>query len=380
MLSDCHNILDLKATARRRLPRGAWDYLDRGVEDETGLTRNRAALDSVTFRPRVLRAVDQVDTRCSLLGLDCAFPLALAPTGAAGLLWYRGDLELARAAAQAGIPFTISSASTIDVEEIAAARAGSWFQLYLMEDRELSMAIMQRARVAGCGTLFLTVDLPVGPNREYMHKNGFGIPFRLNAKNAFDALTHPRWLVKTIGRYLLAEGIPTQANLPPRLRAKISEGAPPGAIFKQDDLDWDGVKAIRDLWPGKLVLKGVLHPEDARLAAAIGADGVVVSNHGGRAFDCSIAPMKALPDIVDAAAGRLSVLVDGGVSRGSDIAKALALGADGVLAGRAVLYGLAVGGQAGVARAIELLRAEFARSMAMLGARTTREIDRDLLA
>lgn len=379
MLSDCHNILDLREKAKRRLPRGAWEYAERGCEDERSMERNRAALDSVTFRPRVLRPVHQVDTRCMLLGAESAFPLALAPTGAAGLLWYEGDLALARAAAKAGIPFTISSASTMDIEDIAAAGGRLWFQLYLWEDRELSMAVIDRARLAGCDTLFVTVDLPVGANREYMNRNGFGIPFKLNARNTFDAVTHPRWLASTIGRYLLSGGIPSQANLPDRLRARISRGAPPGAMFKQDDLDWDGIKAIRDRWPGKLVLKGVLHPEDATLALGIGADGVVVSNHGGRAFDCSAAPIRALPEVVAAAGGRMAVLMDSGIRRGSDIAKALALGADGVLAGRAPLYGLAVGGEDGVTRAIDLLRTEFARSMGMLGARTTREIGPELL-
>ncbi|MGZ3235230.1 MAG: alpha-hydroxy acid oxidase, partial [Croceibacterium sp.] len=249
-----------------------------------------------------------------------------------------------------------------------------WFQLYLWENRELSYAVIDRAWQLGCEALFVTLDLPVQPNREYIQRNGFGTPFRLNARNTLDVLTHPRWLASVMARYMLEGGIPTQANLPDRLRAKVTKGAPPGALFKQDDLDWDGLKQLRDRWSGKFVLKGVLHPEDAEKALSLGADGVVVSNHGGRALDCSMASLEALPAIVSAVGGRMTVFLDSGVRRGSDIVKAVANGADAVLAGRALLYGLAAFGEPGVARAIELLRAETVRTMAMLGARTFAEV------
>ncbi len=375
----CYNIADLRERARKRLPHGIWEYAERGVEDEGGMARNRAAFDHVTFRPRVLRGVQSIDTRTTILGCPAAFPLAVAPTGAAGLLWYRGDLALARAAADAGVPFVISSASTMDLEEIAAAGGTQWFQLYLWEDRTLSYAVVDKARDLGCEALLVTLDMPVPPNREYIHRNGFGTPFKLNARNTLDVLRHPRWLAGVMGRYALTGGIPTQANLPDRLRAKVTRGAPPGALFKQDDLDWDGVRVLRDRWTGKLVLKGVLHPEDAERALAMGADAVVVSNHGGRALDSSIATIDALPAIVDAVGGRMAVLLDSGVRRGSDVVKALALGADAVLAGRAPLYGLAAAGEPGVARALELLRSECARTMAMLGVRTVVEVEQGLL-
>jgi isopentenyl diphosphate isomerase/L-lactate dehydrogenase-like FMN-dependent dehydrogenase len=375
----CYNIADLRERARRRLPRGIWEYAERGTEDETGMARNRAAFERVTFRPRVLRGVQSVDTATTIFGKPAAFPLALAPTGAAGLLWYQGDLALARAAAAAGVPFTVSSASTMDLEHIAAAGGRLWFQLYYWEDRELSHAVVDKARDLGCEALFITLDMPVPPNREYIHRSGFGTPFRLNARNTLDVMTHPRWLAGVMGRYMIRGGIPTQANLPDRLRAKVTKGAPPGALFKQDDLEWSAVKVLRDRWPGKLVLKGVLHPEDAERALELGADGVVVSNHGGRALDSSLATIDALPDIVSAVGGRLTVLLDSGVRRGSDVVKAVALGADAVLAGRAPLYGLAAAGEAGVARALELLKAETARTMAMLGARNVAEIDSALL-
>jgi isopentenyl diphosphate isomerase/L-lactate dehydrogenase-like FMN-dependent dehydrogenase len=361
------------------LPRGIWEYAERGTEDETAMARNRAAFERVTFRPRVLRAVQSVDTGTTIFGKPSAMPIALAPTGAAGLLWYQGDLALSRAAAAAGVPFTISSASTMDLEQIATAGGRLWFQLYYWEDRDLSHAVVDKAHDLGCEALFITLDMPVPPNREYIHRSGFGTPFRLNARNTLDVLSHPRWLAGVMGRYMLTGGIPTQANLPDRLRARVTKGAPPGALFKQDDLDWDAVKVLRDRWPGKLVLKGVLHPQDAERALALGADGVVVSNHGGRALDSSIATIDALPDIVAAVGGRLTVLLDSGVRRGSDVVKAVALGADAVLAGRAPLYGLAAAGEAGVARSLELLRTETARTMAMLGASTVAEIDSALL-
>lgn len=370
----CYNIADLRDRARRRLPLGIWEYAERGVEDETGMARNRTAFDRITFRPRVLRRVDRIDTSVSIFGQQTPMPLALAPTGAAGLLWHNGDLALARAAAAAGLPFTISSASTLDIDVIASAGGRLWFQLYLWEDRSLSMAVVDRAAELGCEALFVTLDMAVPPNREYIHRNGFGTPFTLNARNTIDVLTHPRWLAGVMGRYILSGGIPTQANLPDRLRTKVTKGAPPGALFKQDDLDWDGIKELRDRWKGRLILKGILHPADAEQALAAGADGIVVSNHGGRALDSSVATIDALPAIVQAVGGKMTIFLDSGVRRGSDIVKARALGADAVLAGRAPLYGLAAAGEAGVVRALELLRAETARTMAMLGARNFAEV------
>ncbi|WP_305095987.1 alpha-hydroxy acid oxidase [Croceibacterium aestuarii] len=374
----CHNIADLRKKARRRLPLGVWEYLERGVEDELGLARNRAAFDALTVRPRVLRGVDKIDTACEILGISAPLPLAIAPTGAAGMMWHEGDLALARAAAEAGVPFTISSASTMDIEQIATAGGRRWFQLYLWENRALSHAVMDRAASMGCDTLMVTLDLPVPPNREYILRNGFATPFKLNPRNIADVLLHPRWLTGVMGRYALSGGIPTQANLPDQLRAKVTQGAMPGAFFKQDDLDWAGVSELRRRWPGKFILKGVLHPDDARRALDTGADGVVVSNHGGRALDCSIASIDALPAIVAAVGNRSAVILDSGVRRGSDIAKALALGADFVMVGRAPLYGLSAFGQAGVERALEILRTELVRTMAMMGARSIGELRQSL--
>lgn len=375
----CWNIADLREKARRRLPLGVWEYLERGVEDELGMARNRAALDAVTLRPRVLRNVERVDPAATLLGSPASFPLAVAPTGAAGLVWYEGDLALAKAAARVGVPFTISSASTMDIERIATAGGRLWFQLYMWADRTLSHAVVGKAADLGCEALLVTLDMAVPPNREYLHRNGFGTPFRLNPRNTLDILMHPRWLLGVMGRYALAGGIPSQANLPDRLRNKVTQAAHPGALFKQDTLDWDELAKLRERWKGKLVLKGILRADDAERAIAMGADGIVVSNHGGRGFDASSASVDALPAIVAAVGGRIEVLLDSGIRRGSDVAKALALGARGVLAGRAPLYGLGAGGEDGVVRALDLLRQETVRSMGLLGARDISEVDAGLL-
>jgi (S)-mandelate dehydrogenase len=377
---DCWNVADLRARAQRRLPRGVWEYLERGVEDETGLARNRAGLDRLTFVPRVMRKVEAIDTATTILGQPAPLPLAVSPTGAAGLMWHKGDWHLARAAAAAGLPFTISSAGTMDLEEITPAGGRQWFQLYTWADRELSYDVVRRAHQQGCDALFVTLDLPVMPNREYLYHNGYGMPIKANRRNVPDMLAHPRWLAGVLGRYMLDGGMPTQANLPASLKHSVARGAKPGAHFKQDDLDPDGIRALRNLWPGKLVLKGILHPDDARLALELGADGIVVSNHGGRALDHALAAIDALPAIVDAVGGKLTVFFDSGVRRGSDIVKARALGADVVMVGRAVLYGLAAAGEPGVARALELLRQETVRTMAMLGARNWSEVGPQVLA
>ena len=375
----CWNIADLRRKAKARLPRGVWEYLERGVEDETGMDRNRAALDALTFVPRVARNVERIDLSADLLGQPSALPFAIGPTGAAGMIHYNGDLALARAARAAGIPFTISSASTLDLEKIVAEAGRVWFQLYLWENRKLSFDVVRRAQDAGCDTLFVTLDLPVPPNREYLMRNGFGIPFKPNSQNVVDVLTHPRWLLGVIGQYVLREGkLPQQANLPPHLRHSIGKGGKPGAQFKQDNLDWDGIAELRAMWRGKMVLKGVLHPEDAVLAASHGVDAVIVSNHGARALDHSVAAIEALPAVISAAGDSLDVWYDSGVRRGSDVVKAMALGAKGVLLGRATLYGLAAGGEAGVARAIDLLAQELRRTMAYLGITSVAELDRSV--
>jgi isopentenyl diphosphate isomerase/L-lactate dehydrogenase-like FMN-dependent dehydrogenase len=374
------NIDDLRKAAHARLPRGVFDYLERGVEDELALDGNRAAFRRIKLLPRVLRGVETVDTTHQVLGETMAFPFAVAPTGGASLFSYKGDIAAARAAAKRNIPFIISTASTLDVEEIATAGGKLWFQLYLWENRELSHAAMARAAAVGCPICFVTVDLPVAPNREYNERNGFGTPFRIGRRNTIDLLTHPRWFAGVLGRYMLEGGIPQQANLPAHLRGRVTQSAPVGAAFKNDNLDWDEMKGLRDRWRGKFVIKGIMRPDDAERALALGADGIVVSNHGGRALDCAPATIDALPHVVAAVGGRMAVFVDGGVLRGTDIVKAIALGADAVLVGRALCYGLAAGGEAGAGRALDLLAGEVRRTMGLAGCRSVAEITRDLVA
>jgi isopentenyl diphosphate isomerase/L-lactate dehydrogenase-like FMN-dependent dehydrogenase len=376
----CHNVEDLHDAARRRLPRGLFEFLDRGTEDELSLARNRQAFRAVGLLPRVLRDVSKVDPSTRLLGIPAAFPLAIAPTGGAGLAWHEGDLHLARAAAAAGVPFTISSASTMDVEAICAAGGRLWFQLYLWEDRSLSMAVVDRARAAGCEALIVTVDMPVPPNREYNRRSGFASPFRLRPSNVVDILSHPRWFVGVMLRYMRGGGMPTQANLPAEFRHKVTRQAARPARFKGDALTWDDVARIRDKWPGTFLLKGILRPDDAGRAVALGADGVIVSNHGGRSLDCAVPTLDALPGVVAAIGAQAEVFVDSGIRRGSDIAKAIVLGATGVLVGRAPLYGLAIGGQAGAEHAIGLLKSEFVRVMGLCGAAHVPELNAGLLA
>jgi isopentenyl diphosphate isomerase/L-lactate dehydrogenase-like FMN-dependent dehydrogenase len=375
-----YNIADLRRLAQRRLPRGIYEYVERGVEDDVGLAANRDAWSRPKLLPKIGRDVSRIDKRTTLFGHEIAMPLAIGPTGSAGLVWHNGDVEIARAAAAARIPFTISSATTMNIEEIAVAGGRLWFQLYLWADRALSHAAMERAWAARCEVLMVTVDIPVPPNREYNLRNGFGTPFRIGPTNAIDLLSHPRWFATVLGRYALTGGLPRQANLPAELRTSVTKSAVVGAAFKGDNLTWEEIADLRARWKGIFLLKGVLRADDAVRAVDLGADGVIVSNHGGRSLDGALPSFAALPRIVDAIGHRATVLVDGGVMRGEHIVRALAVGAKAALVGRAPLYGLAIGGEAGVARALKLLADEFRRSMALTGSRNVAEITADLMA
>lgn len=371
------NIDDLRAQARRFLPRGLFEYVDRGSEDDGALARNRAALDAVTLLPRVLVDVSQRTQHIELFGKRQATPLVVAPTAAAGLLWYQGELAAARAAAAAGMPFVLSTSSITPLELIAEQAGGRlWFQLYMWPDRAMSYALVERARSAGYEVLVVTVDTPGSPNREYNTRNGFSVPLAISRRNIVDIVTHPRWAAGVIGRYLLTSGMPRRENYPPGMRDKLSRG-PGKQAPKNDALTWDDLRALRRVWHGPLVVKGILHPDDARLAIACGADGLIVSNHGGRNLDASTPPLRMLPEIAAAIGSRATVLYDSGVRRGSDVAKALALGAQAVLTGRAPLWGVAAAGEAGAARALALLQQELDRTMAFCGVASTTGWTRD---
>lgn len=379
-LARAHNIEDLRQLARARLPRGLFEFVDRGAEDEVALRGNREAYERIAFRTRVMRDIAQRSTRSSLFGHDVTLPAAIAPTGAVGLMWFDGEVAAARAARAAGIPYTLSTASITPLEEIAERAGGDlWFQLYAWPRLELSEEIVLRARAAGYRVLMLTADAPVPSNREYNKRNAFTVPLKLGPRNIVDVLSHPRWLAAVMGRAMLRGGVPEFANLPAEFRTDLRGKGSRNLMPNNTPVTPEVMKRMRALWPGPLLVKGVLSPEDARLAADCGMDGVVVSNHGGRNLDAALAAIEALPAVVDAVRGRMAVLVDGGIRRGSDIAKALALGADGVLLGRAPLWGTAVAGEAGTKHALDLLAAELARVMAQVGASSVRELERQML-
>jgi len=375
-----YNISDLREIARRRLPKGVFEFIDRGTEDEVSLRDNRAAFETIKLRPRTLVDVSNRNQEITLFGRTHKMPIAIAPTGSAGLTWHEGEIALARAAAKAGIPFTLATGSMTAMEKVAAEAGGTlWFQLYMWPDRSLSHKLVERAKAAGFEGLVVTVDSPVPPSREYNLHNGFTIPFSLTRRNVTDILTHPRWLFGVLMRYLLTTGMPRYENYPSEVKNKITALPMGRSMMLNDSLTWEDLRVLRKLWPGKLMAKGILCAEDAKLAADCGADAVIVSNHGGRVVDGTQTPIEVLPEVVDAVGMRVAVIVDSGFRRGSDVIKALALGANAVFIGRATLYGTAVGGEAGAARAITLFYEEIDRVMALLGCRNVAALNRDYL-
>ena len=374
------NIADLRRRARKSLPRGIFDFVERGTEDDIAIVNNTEAIRMIKLVPRVARNVKDRDLSIELLGRRQTMPLAVAPTGACGLLWYQGEVELARAAAAAGIPFTLATGSMSSIETIAEAAAGStlWFQIYFWENREYSYQLLDRVKGSPYDALVVTVDTAVPAKREYNVRNGFGIPFAFNRTNVLDVALHPGWALRVLGRYLLNGGMPKYENYPAELRTRIT-GKPLGGNLRNDTFTWEELKDIRRRWPRRLIVKGILDPGDAREAVQCGADAVIVSNHGGRQLDSSISPIDALAAIVEEVGNQIPVLVDGGFRRGSDVVKALAIGASAVLTGRPMLYGIAVDGQAGAAMAMEFFRDEISRSMALSGCARISDITAELL-
>ena len=371
------SIGDLRAMAMRRLPRFSAEYLDGGAEEEKTLVRNRTAFDRWIFKPRVLRHQTHRDIGRNILGSRSTLPFAIAPTGYNGLFWNQGDLCLAQAAAAAGIPFSQSAVSNASLSEVGAISGlRHWFQLYVFGPDEVWQTLLHRAAKAGCETVMFTVDSKVLGNREWDRRN-YADLLKLSWNSKLDVLAHPRWLAQVMGR-----GMPKLAN--------VAEFVPQGEqdafgiarwvrAHQRLDIGWSTVASLRESWPGKLLLKGIQHEDDVRRALDAGVDGVVLSNHGGRQMDRAAAPIE-LVAAARAIAGRdFCVLVDSGFRRGAEIMQAIALGADAVLLGRAALYGLAAGGQAGVARAIEILRMEIDRNLMLLGLDSIDELTPDLL-
>jgi isopentenyl diphosphate isomerase/L-lactate dehydrogenase-like FMN-dependent dehydrogenase len=370
-----YNIFDLREKALRRVPRGLFEFVDRGTEDEVSLKNNRSIFDGIRFKPRTLVDVSRRTQDTIIFGVQHKMPLVIAPTGTAGLMWYEGEIALARAARAAGIPFTLATGSMTAMERVAEEAGGDlWFQLYMWPDRSLSHELVLRAKAAGYKALVVTVDGVSSGNREYNIRNGFTIPFTFSTRNIVDMVTHPRWLFGTMMRYFINSGMPTYANYPAAARAKLTAGPVGRSSLRSDSISWDDLDALRKIWPHKLIVKGMLDPDDAAKAVDHGADAIGVSNHGGRNLDGIISPIEALPQIVDAVGNRAAVFMDSGVRRGSDVVKALALGADAVMVGRSTLYGVAVAGEAGAARALDIYRDEISRVLALLGCRSIADL------
>ena len=377
---EAYNIADLREIALRRVPQGMFEFVDRGSEDEVALRNNRAAFERIRLMPRTLVDVSARSQEIELFGHRQPMPIAIAPTGSAGLMWYEGEIALARAAAAAGIPFTLATGSMTAMERIAAEAGGRlWFQLYMWPDRSLSHRLVERARAAGFEALMVTVDGAVPGNREYNQRNGFTVPFTFTRRNVSDVLMHPEWLLGVLARYVLTTGMPRYENYPGERKRRITAQPMGKGMLLNDSLNWDDLRELRRRWPHTLIVEGILHPQDARFAADCGADGIVVSNHGGRNLDSSMAPIEVLPDVVEAVGKRITVIVDSGFRRGSDVVKALALGARAVLIGRPTLYGTAAGGEAGAARAIDIFREEIDRVLALLGCPGIAAINREYL-
>ncbi len=365
-------VKDYRELARRRLSRFAFDYLEGGAEDGRTLLRNRAAYEQLLFSPRILRDVTEVDSSVEIFGRRQSLPLLVGPTGLNGLYWPRAEEVLARAAHAAGVPFVMSTASTSLIEDVRAATDGElWLQLYVQQDRRIAQDIMKRARAAGFSTLILTVDTTVHGKRDHDVRNGFRLPVPLTPRLLADLLTHPRWCL----RMLRQRGSPQLVNLARSAGVPANLSAQAAAMSRQMNLSlrWADIAWLREHWPGKLIVKGVLAAEDAQAAHRHGVDGIVVSNHGGRQLESAPSPLEVLPSIV-AAAGTMAVFVDGGLRRGSDIVKACALGAKAVLLGRAPLYGLAARGPRGVAEVLAILRNEFEITLRLLGCPLARDL------
>lgn len=369
---------DFEPAAKKRLPKPIYAYVSGAVEDGQSERGNRQAFGEYGFRPKVLVDVSGRSTRATVLGREYAAPVGVAPMGISALSCYRGDIVLARAASEAGVPCIMSGSSLIRLEAVMEAAPGTWFQAYLPGDEAQIAALIDRVAAAGVATLVLTVDTPVAANRENNVRAGFSTPLRPSLGLAWQGLMHPRWLFGTFLRTLARHGMPHFENNYATRGAPILSANVLRDFSDRGHLNWQHVAAIRRRWKGQMVIKGILHPDDARTARRHGMDGVIVSNHGGRQLDGSIPPLQALPAIVDAAGG-MDVMLDSGVRRGSDVLKAMALGARCVFVGRPYNYAAAVAGQRGVAHAIALIVEEVRRNMGLLGVVDLSALDADCL-
>ncbi|MCD9624302.1 alpha-hydroxy acid oxidase [Rhabdothermincola salaria] len=378
-LARAASVADLRRLARRRLPRGVFDYIDGAAEDERTLAANAAAFARTAFRPRVLAGLGEVDVSASIFGVPAAYPLVLAPTGFTRIADPQGELAVARAAERAGLPYTLSTLATRSIEEVRAVSGGRlWFQVYAWRDRGLVAEMIQRAAAARYEALVLTVDTAVLGRRERDVRRGFTLPPTIGPSTLVDGALHPRWTLE-----LLRNEPIRFANVAGR---DVGDGSSPVTlsdyINSQFDpsLSWSDVEWLRTVWDGPIVVKGIQRVDDAVLAAEVGVDAVVLSNHGGRQLDGAPAPFTLVAPVADAVGGRTEIICDGGIRRGSDIVKALAAGATAAMAGRAYLYGLGAAGERGVDRVLQWFADDMARTMALLGVDAVADLDPSLLA
>lgn len=378
-LARAANIEDLRKIARRRLPRGVFDYIDGAAEDEKALENNSSAFSRHGLRPRVLRDVSDVDTSTTLLGKHLPMPFVLAPTGFSRIASSQGELDVARAAERAGLPYTLSTLSTRSIEEVAEAAPGlrRWFQVYVWKDRGLVHSMVDRAAAAGYDAIMITVDTAVLGRRERDVRRGFSLPPKIGLSTLLDGAIHPSWTWD----FIKAEPI-TFANV-----SGFADDDGSTAVTLSDyintqfdqKLSWDDLAWFRSIWSGSIIVKGIQHTDDARIAADLGVDAIALSNHGGRQLDDAPAPVDLITPVRDTIGDRAEIICDGGIRRGSDIVKALALGATACMGGRAYLYGLGAAGERGVDHAIALLESELRRTMALSGSRRVDEITSDLV-
>jgi len=366
------NIDDLRRLAKRRLPKIAYDFIEGGLEDELGIGRNESALAGFDLVPRYGIDVTACDQSATLFGRTYSGPLGIAPTGLASLFRPGADLMLAAAAKTANVPFIMSGTATALIEDLGRLAPGhGWYQLYLARNRSISEDMVRRVRDAGLSTLVITVDVPANSKRERNLRNGFTRPLRMTLRTRLEALGHPGWLAE-----FLRAGMPMFSNWKQYARLGASAAEVADFVAEQTPVPvlWRDIEAFRRLWPGKLVIKGIMHPDDATRCAALGADGIMVSNHGGRQLDKSPAPIEVLAAIAAAVGDKMTVMFDSGIRRGSDAVVALCLGAKYVFVGRATLYGAAAAGTAGAARALDIFKDEIGRTMAQIGAPDIRSL------
>jgi L-lactate dehydrogenase (cytochrome) len=374
-MSSFLSIADFDQAARRALPRAIYSYVAGGTEDGLSLNANRQSFDRLSFRPRGLTGVSVRSQAVRLWGNSYPSPIGIAPMGITAMCRRQCDLALARAAHSRNLPYVLSGASSVPLEDIQRTVGGAWYQGYLPGDTGRMERIVQRLLKSGIEVLVVTSDTPVAANREHNQRNGFAMPFRPSWPLFWDGVRHPKWSYGVFLKTLCSDGIPRLSNLYEEIGPPITTEPAHGFRGGRDLLTWDHLGWLRERWPGKLLVKGILHPDDARIAVSRGMDGIIVSNHGGRQLDGAMAPLSALPAIKAVVPEQFPLMIDGGFRRGTDVLKAIALGARMVFVGRPALYGATVAGEEGAGRVLDILAAEIDRNLALLGCPDIEHLD-----